>query len=183
MPDNKNRSGSTIYCHCSFRRPKNKPYGIFAVAFYRDFEGKKLITSVTRKYDLWEDHQFITAIQSYEHALQTISEMQGMMQEAGIKHVMLVTDNSILAGWIMNHKKNSQYTKYMDRAVKQYRAGAPREKSYKYCQEARVSNDYRPAKTSNGQSAYKLDIGEYKSIDQILKEDPAKPEISGITQV
>lgn len=197
MPDNKNRSGSTIYCHFSFRRPKNKPYGIFAVAFYRDFDGKKLITSVTRKYDLWEDHQFITAIQSYEHALQTISEMQGMMQEAGIKHVMLVTDNSILAGWIMNHKKNSQYTKYMDRAVQQYRAGAPREitlgiglcevrkaeKSYKYCQEARVSNDYRPAKTSNGQSAYKLDIGEYKSIDQILKEDPAKPEISGIKQV
>ena len=33
--------GATIYCHFSFKRPNKgiDGYGLFAVAFYRDFEG------------------------------------------------------------------------------------------------------------------------------------------------
>ena len=36
------RRNKTIYCHFSFRRPRGKPYGLFAVAFYKDYEGKQV---------------------------------------------------------------------------------------------------------------------------------------------
>lgn len=146
----------TIYCHFSFRRPKEKnadgkfeynDYGIFAVAFYWDSDGTKLITKQVRKLPLWENHQFITAIQSYSNALRVISELQGYMLKNGIKQVNLVTDNSTLVGWIINPKKNKAYTKYMQRAVEDFRFGGKHElgisvsvlearkseKSYKYC--------------------------------------------------
>ena len=142
-------SGKTVYCHFSFKRPKGKNYGLFAVAFYLDFDGKILTAQATRRYPLWENHQFITAIQAYEHALYSIYNWQGIMRNKGITRVMLVTDNSTLAGWIENPKKNKQYTTYMNRAVEQYKAGAPKEitmdvglcevrdyeKSYKFCKE------------------------------------------------
>lgn len=193
------RHGITIYCHFSFKRPKGQNYGLFSVAFYKDFEGKKYLTHITRKYDLWENHQFITAIQSYEHALQTIYENQGFMRKGNINQIMLVTDNSTLAGWIANPKKNKQYALYMERAVKPYRTGSykeivlgiglcePRhaEKSYKFCREDQVSNDYRPAKAPDAEkpAGYKLDIGEYKSIVDIISDDKSVPEISGITNI
>lgn len=189
-----------IYCHFSFKRPKGKGYGIFAVAFYNDFDGKKHILHKVRKFDLWEDHQFVTAIQSYEHALLTIYEFQGMMKDAGINQVMLVTDNSTLAGWIEQPKKNKNYAHYMERAVKPYRAGSfkeivigvglcePRksEKSYKYCKEEFVSNNYVPLdKKKDNISGYKIDIssGDYKSALDILSEDKSIPVIEGITIV
>lgn len=190
----------TVYCHFSFKRPKGESYGLFAVAFYSDFAGKKLITKLTRKYDLWENQQFITAIQSYEHALQTIYEYQGQMRSARINQVMLVTDNSTLANWIMYPKKNKQYAPYMERAVKPYRTGSfkeivigvglcePRkaEKSYKYCREELVSNDYKPTqKSGEGEkpSGYKIDIGDYKSVLDILGEDKSIPKIDGIKTI
>lgn len=190
------KSGITVYCHFSFKRPKGENYGLFAVAFYSDFAGKKLITHITRKLDLWENQQFVTAIQSYEHALMTIYESQGYMRKGNINQVMLVTDNSTLAGWITNPKKNKQYSEYMERAVKPYRTGSykeivigiglcePRkaEKSYKYCKEENVVNDYRPTKESKP-TGYKLDIGEYKSAIDIIREDKAIPSIEGIRPV
>lgn len=190
--------GVTIYCHFSFKRPRGEEYGIFAVAFYRDFEGKKIITKKVRKYKLWENHQFITAIQSYEHALMTISELQGMMRAANINQVMLVTDNSTLAGWIEYPKKNKNYAKYMEQAVKPYRAGAykeivigvglcePRksEKSYKFCKEELVENDYIPESDKKDQSlGYKLQVAEYKSVLDIIAEDRATPEIVGMKHI
>lgn len=198
-----NKKSYTIYCHFSFKRPKGKDYGIFAVAFYSDFPGKKLITYKVSKLDLWQNHQFITAVQSYENALQVIYENQGMMRAAGINQVMLVTDNSTLAGWIINPKKNKAYTPFMERAVKQYRAGAAKEivlgiglceprdaeKSYKYCKEELVSNDYRRksnlAKDSdNNVIGYKIDLGDsYKSVLDVIKEDKAIPEINGIKTI
>ena len=192
------KSGITIYCHFSFKRPKGENYGLFAVAFYSDFAGKKLVTSITRKYDLWENQQFVTAIQSYEHALMTIHENQGLMRKAGINQVMLVTDNSTLAGWITNPKKNKQYADYMERAVKPYRVGSykeivlgiglcePRkaEKSYKYCKEDRVANDYRPTKSADTKtSGYKIEIGEYKSALDIISDDKSIPHIEGIKEL
>lgn len=145
-----------IYCHFSFRRPKEKnaegkleycDYGIFAVAFYWDTEGTQLITKQVRKLPLWENHQFITAIQSYSNALKVISELQGYMIKNGIKLVSLVSDNSTLVGWIVNPNKNKTYTKYMKRAVEDFRFGGKHElvvavnvlearkseKSYKFC--------------------------------------------------
>ncbi len=193
-----NTRGKTIYCHFSFKRPKGNIYGIFAVAFYSDFEGKKIITKKVRKFDLWVDHQFITAIQSYEHALLTIYEFQGQMRDAGINQVMLVTDNSTLAGWIENPKKNKNYSEYMEKAVKPYRVGSYKEivigvglcevrkaeKSYKFCKEELVSNNYIPIeKRSKSSQGYKLNIGEYKSVLDIISEDKATPEIIGIKTI
>lgn len=187
----------TVYCHFSFKRPKGKDYGLFAVAFYKDFEGKSLIVSKTRKYDLWENHQFITAIQSYEHALLTIYEMQGMMIEAGIRQVMLVTDNSILAGWIEEPSKNKVYLPYMNRAVKNHKIGGPKEivigiglceprkaeKSYKYCTEAKVCNNYKTKEEKKNIKGYKLPLTEYKSVSDIIESDINIPEITGMNDM
>ena len=187
-----------IYCHFSFKRPKGQNYGLFAVAFYSDFAGKKLITHKTRKYDLWQNHQFVTAIQSYEHALASIYEIQGQLRAANINQVMLVTDNSTLAGWIENPKKNKNYAGFMERAVKPYRTGSykeidigiglcePRdsEKSYKYCKEELVCNDYKPSQPeSKDVAAYRIPIGEYKSALDLLKDNEATPDIIGIKQI
>ena len=188
--------GITVYCHFSFKRPKGEEYGLFSVAIYSDFEGKKLITSKTRKYDLWSNHQFISAIQAYEHALMSIHEFQGMMREAGIRQVMLVTDNSTLVGWIEDPNKNKKYTPYMERAVRMYRVGGPKEivigiglceprkaeKSYKYCVESRVSNDYR-AKSDKQSNGNKIQLEKYKSALDIISEDISIPEIVNITEV
>ena len=196
------KTSLTVFCHFSFKRPKGENYGLFSVAFYRDFPGKSLITHLTRKYELWENQQFVTAIQSYEHALRTIYEYQGMMKNNNINQVILVTDNSTLAGWILNPKKNKQYYSYMERAAKPYRVGSykeivigiglsePRkaEKSYKYCKEELVTNndEYNDSKkeTAENQSyAIEINPNEYKSIIDIVKEDKAIPTISGISEV
>lgn len=190
--------GKTVYCHFSFRRPKGKNYGLFAVAFYLDKEGKQLTAQATRKFDLWENQQFVTAIQSYEHALYCIHMWQGIMKSKGITTVMLVTDNSTLAGWIENPKKNKYYREYMDRAVAQYRAGGPKEivlgvglcdvlnyeKSYKFCKEEKVinNNDKDTVKVNND-GTIALNLGAYnmqiKTITQIEQENEiqSKPEI------
>ena len=188
----------TIFCHFSFKRPKGKEYGIFSVAFYWDFAGKKVITHKTRKYQLWEDHQFITAIQSYEHALLTIYELQGQMREAGIKHVMLVTDNSTLAGWIEDPKKNRSYTSWMEKAVKPYRTGSykeivigvglcePRdaEKSYKYCKEENVENEYKrddQKKVNVGE--YRINVSNMMSFGDLIAQNEGKTDIVGMNTV
>lgn len=192
------KKGHTVYCHFSFKRPKGKNYGLFAVAFYSDFEGKKLLTSVTHKFDLWKNQQFVTAIQSYEHALQIIYGFQGQMKSCNVEQVMLVTDNSTLAGWILNPKKNKAYTVWMEKAVKPYRVGSykeivigigicePREfeKSYKYCKEELVKNEYIPKdETVKKATGYKIDIKEYKSVDEIIAEDKSIPEILGLREL
>ena len=190
-------TGQTVYCHFSFRRPKGKNYGLFAVAFYWDYEGKKLTAQATRRLPLWEDHQFITAVQSYEHALYSIYTWQGVMKSKGISNVMLVTDNSTLAGWIENPKKNKRYTDYMNKAVAQYKAGASKEielsiglcevrnyeKSYKFCKEDKVINDAQTIKkVDNGKKVIDLQSSnlQYKTILEIEKENPNIPEIVGM---
>lgn len=198
MEKNINNQNKTVYCHFSFKRPKNKDYGIFAVAFYLDAEGKILTAQATRKFPLWKDHQFVTAIQAYEHALYSIYTWQGIMRSKGINTVMLVTDNSTLAGWIENPKKNKAYTEYMNRAVEQYRAGAPKEinmsvglcevrdyeKSYKFCREDKIINDKPPVvETSNtGKKVINLEASnmQYKTISEIEASNINRPEIVGI---
>ena len=195
----------TIYCHFSFKRPKDKGYGLFAVAFYKDFEGKKKIIHETVKLDLWKDHQFVTAIQAYANALEEIHKFQGVMMRVSIGDVMLVTDNSILAGWILNPKKNKDYTEYMRRAVEPYRVGShkeivvgvglcePRdyEKSYKYCKEEFVSNEeeYRLAhlEVENAENEkknrFKLDESKFIPITEMVKKEKIFTEIEGIKSV
>lgn len=195
MDSNQNK---TVYCHFSFKRPKGKDYGIFAVAFYLDKEGKVLTAQATRKFPLWQNHQFITAIQAYEHALYSIHNWQGIMKSKGITNVMLVTDNSTLAGWIENPKKNKAYTAFMDRAVAPYRAGAPKEinlsvglcevrdyeKSYKYCREDKIINDKETVvKTEEtGKRVINLEASNmvYRTISEIEASNINKPEIIGM---
>lgn len=198
MPENK--SNKMIYCHFSFKRPKGKNYGLFAVAFYWDFPGKRCIMHTTKKFDLWQNQQFITAIQSYENALSVLHDYQGLMKKHNITQAMLVTDNSTLAGWIMNPKKNKDYTAYMERAVKQYRIGGAKElvigiglceprdaeKSYKYCKEELVDNEYKTEEEKKApKEGYKINIveGQYKSILDIIQSDPSIPTIDGIKPV
>lgn len=199
--DNKiqQKKKKTIFCHFSFKRPKGKEYGIFAVAFYSDFDGKQFICNKVRKFKLWKNHQFVTAIQSYEHALLTIYELQGQMREANIGHVMLVTDNSTLAGWIENPKKNKKYTAYMNRAVENYRAGATKEiylsiglcevrdyeKSYKFCKEEKVVNNEKSIVAVGNKRVIDLDTSniKYNTITQLESENPNKPEIIGMEQI
>lgn len=160
-----------VYCHFSFRRPQGTSYGIFAAAIYKDFDGKILVASKTRAFPLWKDHQFVSAIQSYEHALRCIYEWQGKLKEVGVTGVFLVTDNSILAGWIEDPSKNKQYTDWMRKALNNYKVGGSREiimpiglceprkseKAHKFCREELVSNGI-PTSTAK-HSSYRLDIG------------------------
>jgi hypothetical protein len=197
------QDNSTVYCHFSFKRPNKgvEGYGLFAVAFYRDAEGKKVIYHVTKKMNLWQNHQFITAIQSYENALRVISELQGDMINNRIRRVILVTDNSTLAGWIMNPKKNKAYTDYMNKAVEKYRAGGPRqimvdieldevreyEKSYKYCNEKNVvvTENKKVTQQDDGRNAINIETiqGGYKTISQMLKEFDNGPTVTGIKEL
>lgn len=202
MNDTIAKKGTTVYCHFSFKRPNRgvDGYGLFAVAFYRDYEGKKVIYHVTKKLPLWENHQFITAIQSYENALRVISETQGAMRHNNINRVMLVTDNSTLAGWIENNKKNKAYTKYMIKAVEQYRSGAPKEillgiglcevrdyeKSYKYCTEQYLSKSevIETVKTDKGRAISESALhGGGKNILQILAEENNMPTMEGLKEI
>lgn len=174
--------GKKVYCHFSFRRPKGKHYGLFAVALFADEEGKVLVAAKTRAYPLWYDQQYVTAIQAYEHALYCIWEWQHKLMQHGVTDVLLVTDNSALASWIANPRKNKKYERWMRRANSQYKVGGPKEillnvglceprvseKSYKYCTLDRVCNKIPEIKEVKG---YKLDIPEYKSVNDILSEE------------
>ena len=117
---------------------------------------------------------------------------------------MIVTQNSTLAGWIEDHKKNKAYTEYMDRAVRMYRMGAPKEivvgvglcepreyeKSYKYCREELVKEpEYTEEKdkglegTPTRQVVDLGTVGEYKSALDIVAEDISIPETVGIKEI
>ena len=157
-----------------------------------------LTAQATSRFPLWKDHQFDTAIQAYEHALYSIYVWQGIMRSKGISHVWLLTDNSTLAGWIENPKKNKVYTEYMNRAVEQYRVGAPKEitlsiglcevrdyeKSYKFCREDKVINDGQTVikETNTGRKVIDLDSSnlQYQTISQLEASNPNKPEIIGM---
>lgn len=175
------------YCHFSFRRKKGTDYAYFAVAFYKDAEGKEQIGHVTVKNTIWENNQFVTAIQAYENALRVISELQVAMKNGGYTNVMLVTDNSILANWIYEISPRHQFYDYMMRAVANYRCGAPREiklsvglaeprdreLSYKYCAEKYVIEDkgIKTKKSSDGASRIDLGDTDVVKITDLVEDD------------
>ena len=84
----------------------------------------------------------------------------------------------------------------MEKAVEQYRSSGPKEitvsiglcnprnseKSYKYCKEELVTDTYVNSKPQSVpvSGGYKINLGEYKSIMDIIKEDKSIPEIKGI---
>lgn len=174
-----------VYCHFSFRRPRGKDYGIFAAALYADSEGKILVAAKVRAYKLWKDQQYITAIQSYEHALYCLWEWQNELIKRDIYNVFLVTTNSALAGWIKDPNKNKSYTYYMNRANYQYKTGGAKElqltvglsnvrdyeKSRKFCVEEKISNRIPTENNRNIKKDNKIKIDEYKSALDIIKEE------------
>lgn len=160
------------YCHFSFRRPRGKPYGIFAAAIYADFEGKVLVTEKTKALELWENQQNVTAIQSYANAMECIWGWQPELIKHGVTNILLVTDNSTLAGWIIDPYKNRGYTDDMMRAMEPYKVGGPKEiiiqvglceprkaeKSHKFCREDLICNT-RPVPPSERATSHRLDLG------------------------
>lgn len=174
-----------IYCHFSFRRPRGENYGIFSCALYTDFNGKNLIARRTRAYELWENQQHITAIQSYWHALECIFEWQNKLIKYGITNVLLVTQNSTLEGWIIGDKVNKKYTKWMTKANNAFSASQKKEiklpvgickardyeKSRKYCKEEFVENGI-PKKVGD-KTTYKLSLEGAKSITDVISEEEA----------
>ena len=176
-----------VYCHFSFRRPSGKGTVIMATCLYADEEGKRQVARKVREEVLWENHQHVTAIQAYAHALRCIWEWQGKLLEHGVTDVVLVTDNSILAGWIMDHKKNTNFTHYMKRAVSPYRVGGSRwvvlsvglaeprvsEKSYKYCKQENV--EHAPEqRTATAGGASRMYVHDASSMSGVSVMDLAK---------
>ncbi len=179
-----------VYCHFSFRRPKDKDYGIFACALYSDTEGKNLIARKVIVDELWKNHQHITAIQAYGNALNCIWEWQSKLLIYNVTNVLLVTDNSNLVKWIENPKKNKDFRIYMQKAYKPFHSGdkelalgvglcEPRrlEKSHKYCKDEFVENwsSFENARNQNkAKTKLNITLEGLTSIDEILNED--KPE-------
>lgn len=181
-----------VYCHFSFRRPRGKDYGLFAVALYADEEGKKLVAQKTRALKLWKDHQHITAIQAYENAMYTLWEWQYQLKSQNVTNILLVTDNSTLAGWILDHKKNKAYTDIMIKATQPYRVGASREigiaiglceprdaeKSHKFCREELVVNksmlDDNNSNVRNIHNNFGIEKGESikTALDIVMENEP-----------
>ncbi len=193
----------TLFCHFSFKRPRDEEgYGYFAVAMFKNAEGTRnsIVYRNTCKRKLWQDHQFITAIQSYENVLNVIYKNQGFMLKNGIENVMLVTDNSTLAGWIENHKKRKDYTEWLEKAVTPYRRGGVKEirlsiglmetfnyeKSYKFCKAEYVTEQEDDSKvvkeSSTGRHLINIEASGIKlsTISQITEADSAVPNIEGI---
>ena len=179
-----------IYVHFNFRGPKGKSYGIFAVAMYRDKDGKQLIGKKVIAKELWQDNAYVTAIQSYANCLEVIWQNQGGMIKNNISGVLLVSDNSVLCSWIEEPYKNKEYRRYMMKAIKPYTACSPKafnidiglcepikyEKSYKYCKERYVSDG---KDLINGGSEYnKIKVQKVKSVDEIINS--LKPKLGGI---
>lgn len=184
-----NKQEKLVYCHFSFRRPKNKDYGLFAVAIYKDYEGKQLIAVRTRKVSLWENQQFISAIQSYSNALDMIWVWQSKLLSYNVTKVRLITSNITLHKWILNPLKNKNYSDWMKRAYSPYRPGEKKElfidvdlgeyrdseKSYKFCREDLVyNNNIVTLGSATANKKYKLNITEYKTPLDIVAE--SKPE-------
>lgn len=177
------------YCHFSFRRPKGKNYGIFACALYADTAGKIFVAKKVKAYELWKDHQHVTAIQAYWNALDCLWEWQSKLLEKNVTHVIMVTDNSNLAGWIEDNKKNKKFTPWMDKVYSYFGSGKkelrttqvmakPRdsEKSHKFCKEEFIENKIPSSNGSYGQTAslHKLVLTGLTPISELINED--KPE-------
>lgn len=191
-------TNKAVYCHFSFRAPKGLHYGIFAVAIYSDEEGRHLIAEKTVALTLWKDQQHIKAIQAYANALEYIYEKQGKMMRYGVNQVYLVTDNSTLYGWILDPNKHKNYRQYMQKALRPYRVGGPKEilisvglyalvkyeKSHKFCQIDLICNEIpKPIwelaaeQEKETGSVKKLDIsqGQFMSVADIADID--KPDV------
>lgn len=181
----------TIYCHFSYKRPKGQKFALFAAAFYKDKEGTELIVSYTRAFEMWQDQQYITAIQSYEHALYCIWRNQDEIMKYGVKNINLVTDNSALSKWIVNIYKNPNYTYWMKKAQKMYAFGQAKEikinvgleeprkyeKSHKFCRPDKVLNKIPTIKPNKN----RLNVSSGKSILDIIDEDT--PKVSDIEEL
>ena len=180
----------TVYCHFSFKRPKEKPgVGYFAVVFFNEKQAINKIAQRTVERKLWKDQQFITAIQAYEYALSFIYEWQGVMMDKGIGQVMLVTDNGILAGWIENPNKNKEYSDWMNKANAKYQHGAPKEivvgvglcnvqkseRAYYYCNEKKVARGYH---LSDVKDDARVKVDTAVSVYDLMDADEEEPVVT-----
>lgn len=202
IQSNKARVEVPVYVHFSFKRPKGAKYGLFAVAMYADKEYKRLMGSETRAFKLWvaDGGQYATAIQALEHALYSIWRVQKQMMENKVNKVYLVTDNSILANWVLEPHKNKKYADIMDRAIRHYLPGMAKEimlpiglvdvvdaeKAYKFCRADLVINkEFLRAQGLKEKGVHKtrnvIEVEDRRSILDIVQEDSI--EIKGADDI
>ena len=198
-----NMEGRKLYCHFSFRRREyadgvNKgKYGIFACAFYRDEDDRKAIAKFVEAHPLWEDQQYICAIQSFKYVLEKIWENQKELIERNVTEIWLVTDNSTLRKWIEKPNKNKEYKDWMAKAYSGYMVGRTKEikirlkiaeavkyeKSYKYCKEEFLDNKIpEPVKEVGEGAVYKVNAV-VRSVTDIIKDMGEKEENKDVTVI
>lgn len=186
-----------VYCHFSFRRMKDTDYGIFAVAFYLDYDGTNYLGRSVKVEKLWENHQYITSAQSMRFALQCIYEIQNALINKGVKNVYLVTDNTTLASWVTSNKKSQMAKVQMARVWQDFRAHEKKEltinvglakvrkteKSYKYCKLENAENKHELEEAQEVREVkYKVDLGNnHRSILDMLEEEV--PKFEGVGEV
>lgn len=151
-----------IYCNFAFRRQSKENYIIFTNIFYADKELKRPLEKKTRAYKMWENQQYVCAVQSYEYALNCIFESEYIMLKHNVDRVWLVTANSALVGWLKGSRHN-EYEKWVKKARQPYLPGGKKEihveigvlpainndPAYRYCKVANVENEIPFTKNDN----------------------------------
>lgn len=184
-----------IYCHFSFRKPKNADFAYFSIVYVTNGRG---ILRETVKLPIWGEGQYVLAIQSYSVALANIYKCQRALKNAGFTNIMLVTGNSVLANWITGYKVNKYYDGLIERASRDYRCGACKEielcvgvcvvsgyeKAYQYCCEKYVCNNDEYEEIIRVKKAYTKIESDGISVEELANSiSVSEPETSGIIDI
>ena len=151
-----------VFCNFAFKRQKPENYIILTTAFYADKAMKHLIGKKTEAFKMWENQQYVCAVQSYEYALNCIYEEQYEMKKHGVDKIWLITANSALLGWIASDK-NAKYRPWMNKARAPYIDGGKKyiyidigalnavdyDPAYKYCKVQNITNEIPFTKEDN----------------------------------
>lgn len=174
-----------LYCHFSFRQPKNEKYCIFSCACYTDKEYKNLVARQTEVYDIWLDNQHVIAMQSYWFALKCLYEWQDKILKAKFTNVLLVCNNRFLVETIVGSKKYSFVGAYLEDVYRDYVNGnkyfkipigicnaVKYDRAKKFCTKEFVTN-FDKYDLDSKDTFTKLSFGDVSlsSVDSLIEED------------
>lgn len=115
---------SRIYARFSCiskRNQEGKAEGIFAVAFYKQFDSKKPFYKTVEKFELWQNDNFTNICQSYWYLNEAIYYNQGVLEQMGVTEIVIVMHTKALYIWLRdNDKINRKYRKWVNKATKDY---------------------------------------------------------------
>lgn len=173
-----------IYCNFAFRRQVKENYIILTNIFYADKEMTKQIERKTRAYKMWENQQYVCAVQSYEYALNCIFESEYQMRKHGVTKVWLITANSALVSWIVGSRR-AEYNNMLFKAKQPYMPGGAKEihvevgvlpaidydPAYKYCRVQNVTNEIPFTKKDEAVSKLNvLGMSIFDNIENMMKD-------------